>query len=372
MKSEHLYIHVPFCARRCVYCDFSIAVRPAVPVAEYVRALESEWLRRHTESDLDLATVYLGGGTPSKLGGEGVARLMDVVRRRASVRSDAEITLEANPEDVSRDAVRAWREAGVNRVSLGVQSFENPVLAWMHRTHDAHSARAAIQALREEGLANISIDLIFATPESIPRSWQRDLDEALALALPHVSVYGLTIEPQTPLGRWVARRDVSEAPEESFERQFLEADAALTNAGFEHYEVSNYGRAGRHSQHNWAYWRRRPYVGLGPSAHEFDGTVRRWNTEAYAHWLTLVSNEQESVSGSEQLSSEQTEAEEVYLGLRTSTGLAIAHSEVEHLSPWINAGWATLGNDARLRLTPSGWLRLDSIASDLTRLRSRY
>ncbi|MGH7679171.1 MAG: radical SAM family heme chaperone HemW, partial [Gemmatimonadaceae bacterium] len=341
-------------------------------VIEYVDAISTEFEARHAESEFDLATVYFGGGTPSKLGADGVARVMDVVRRRAPIRADAEVTLEANPEDVSRDSARAWRKAGINRVSLGVQSFNDSVLRWMHRTHDAEGARSAVHVLREVGLANISIDLIFATPSSVPRSWGNDVDEALSLALPHLSVYGLTVEPHTPLGRWVARNDAAEAPEEVFEREYLWADSALTSAGFEHYEVSNYGRPTQHSRHNWAYWKRRPYAGLGPSAHEFDGVTRRWNTEAYARWVAQLMRERESICGSELLTSEQALAEQTYLGLRTSAGLPIAPEDVTHVEPWIDAGWAKLQNGSTLRLTASGWLRLDTFASDLTRLRSRY
>ena len=372
MRAEHLYIHVPFCARRCVYCDFSIAVRSRIPVDEYLRALELEWTRRHRDSDLDLVTVYLGGGTPSKLGAGGVARLLDVVRSHASTRQDAEITLEANPEDVTSEAARAWRASGVNRVSLGVQSFEEAVLSWMHRTHTADTARRAVHVLRDEGIDNISIDLIFATPSSVPRSWRRDLDVALGLELPHMSVYGLTVEPHTPLGRWVARRDVDEAPEESFEEQYLEADAALSAAGLDHYEVSNYGRAEAHSKHNWAYWRRREYVGLGPSAHEFDGTVRRWNAEPYAEWVSTVSKHSDPLAGSELLTSDQTLAEELYLNLRTNAGLQLQSDERENVEPWIASGWATITPDLTLRLTAAGWLRLDYLATHLTMLRSRY
>ena len=210
VRANHLYVHVPFCARRCVYCDFSIAVRSLVPVDEYLVALGREWSTRHRESEFELETLYFGGGTPSKLGGEGVSRLLDQMRRHVTLREDAEITLEANPEDVSAEAVRAWQRSGINRVSLGVQSFDDAVLAWMHRTHDAKTARQAVEVLREGGMDNLSVDLIFAVPASIDRSWERDLETALEFDLPHLSVYGLTVEPRTPLGRWVARKDVSE------------------------------------------------------------------------------------------------------------------------------------------------------------------
>jgi oxygen-independent coproporphyrinogen III oxidase len=371
VRAEHLYIHVPFCARRCVYCDFSIAVRPRVPVDEYLAALDREWTARHRDSEFDLSTLYLGGGTPSKLGAEGIHELMDMARRRARLRDDAEVTLEANPEDVTPDSARAWHQAGVNRISLGVQSFDDAVLTWMHRTHNAKRALEAIEVLRDAGIYNLSIDLIFAVPAREPGGWEKDLETALNLDLPHLSVYGLTVESHTPLGRWVARKDVSEAGEETFEGEFLEAHEALTASGLEHYEVSNYAKPGKHSRHNWAYWMRKPYGGLGPSAHEFDGGARRWNAAGYADWVSRLSRGSDVTEGSEELGTDESTAEEVYLNLRTSTGLAISPREREQTTRLLDAGWASVAADSTIRLTGSGWLRLDSIASDLTLLRSR-
>lgn len=371
VRAEHLYVHVPFCARRCVYCDFSIAVRRQVPLDDYLAALEREILVRHAQSTMDLDTLYLGGGTPSKLGAIGVARLLDLLGRHAGVRPDAEITLEANPEDVTAEAAHAWASAGVNRVSLGVQSFDDAVLAWMHRTHTADQARRAVKVLLDTNVSNVSIDLIFGTPSNVPREWHADLDHALSLGVPHVSVYGLTVEPHTPLGRWVARDDVREAPEESFEAQFLAAHDTLSSAGFEHYEVSNYGRPGFHSRHNWAYWRRNPYLGLGPSAHEFDGSERGWNTTAYAEWEGRLRRGSSPRAGSERLDAAAEESETLYLGLRTSTGVEISADERSELDRWIGEGWATLDERSWLRLSASGWLRLDALANHLTLLRSR-
>jgi oxygen-independent coproporphyrinogen-3 oxidase len=372
VRLEHLYVHVPFCARRCVYCDFSIAVRSSVPAAEYVEAISAELRTRHRESEFELETLYFGGGTPSKLGGSGVARLIDAIGARALIRKGAEITLEANPEDVMKEAVAEWRSAGINRVSLGVQSFDDKVLSWMHRTHDAAAAERAVQVLLEGGIANVSVDLIFAVPEALTRNWERDLDRAIELGVPHVSLYGLTVEPHTPLGRWVARREAEESPDESYETEFLLADERLVGSGFEHYEVSNYGKRGYHSRHNWAYWRRRPYGGLGPSAHEFDGSVRRWNASGYVQWVASLKRGEDPVEGSERLAQQQVDQEEVYLGLRTSTGVALQAPLDQRIARWMDAGWGTLSRDNRLQLSPKGWLRLDSIAADLTDLRSRY
>jgi oxygen-independent coproporphyrinogen III oxidase len=370
VTARHLYVHVPFCARRCVYCDFSIAVRSSVPVREYVDAVDRELgLRRETLGPL--ATIYLGGGTPSKLGGDGLRVLLDMIRSHASIADSAEITVETNPEDVTIDAMRAWRDAGVNRLSLGVQSFHDDVLAWMHRTHDAAAARRAIDVAREAGFTNISIDLIFAVPASLTRSWERDLDEAIAMDLPHVSVYGLTIEPKTPLGRWVARSEVEESPDESFETEFMLAHERLTAAGLQHYEVSNYGRHSAHSAHNWAYWRRRPYAGVGPAAHAFDGRERYWNADAYTRWRSILSSETLPIEGREHLSGEDVIAEQTYLGLRTTDGVALQGCEPDYVRSWMNAGWCTLDDTGRARLTAAGWLRLDAIASSLTAFRSR-
>lgn len=369
---EHLYVHVPFCARRCVYCDFSIAVRPNVPARDYVDAVARELRRRHASTQIELETLYLGGGTPSKLGGGGIASLIDAIRSAAHIRKGAEVTLEANPEDVTPANVAAWLASGINRVSLGVQSFDDRVLTWMHRTHDARTALRALQVLREGGMDNLSIDLIFATPNSLDREWRRDLDKALELDLPHLSLYGLTVEPQTPLGRWVAQSVAVEAPDERYESEFIEADAVLSAAGYQHYEVSNYGKPGRHSRHNWAYWERRPYVGLGPSAHEFDGRMRRWNESAYTAWMDRVNRGEDPLEGSELLTAEQAVQEAVYLGLRTNTGVAVAEVSAGQVSRFADAGWGTVAMDSRFRLNARGWLRLDGIAADLTAVGSRY
>ena len=370
---RHLYIHVPFCARRCVYCDFSIAVRRVVPVDEFVSAIARELANRKLGSTaLELETVYLGGGTPSRLGGAGVARLLDVIGSHASLAPAAEVTLEANPEDVTPDAAAAWVAAGVNRISLGAQSFDDRVLAWMHRTHDAATIGRAVATARRAGIENLSIDLIFALPEHLGRSWETDLAQALVLSPDHVSLYGLTIEPHTPLGRAHRRGDVADAPEERYEREFLEAHDLLGAAGFTHYEVSNYGLAGRPSRHNTAYWSGASYIGVGPSAHGFDGAERRWNHTAHVDWLAAVAAGDDPVQGCERLTDENRLAEAVYLGLRTTDGVVLEEAAAAHVAPWIAAGWAAMDRGGRLVLTPSGWLRLDALAADLTAFRSRY
>ena len=368
---RHVYVHVPFCARRCSYCDFAIAVRHRVPADEYARAIARELeLRALGGSDATVDTIYLGGGTPSLLGPDGVRRVIDIVSERFPPASGAEITIEANPDDVNATSVAGWRAAGVNRVSLGVQSFHPNALAWMHRTHGADQITVAANALADGGMDNWSLDLIFALPEALERDWARDLDAAIALAPPHISLYGLTVESHTPIARWRDRGDTVEGSEDVYEREYLHADETLRGAGYGHYEVSNFGKPGRTSRHNKSYWTGASYVGLGPAAHGYNGFERRWNEREYAAWLRCVNEGKDPLGGAESLTPENRTSEEVYLGLRTSHGLALLPNEREAVRPWVDAGWGTVDSD-RLRLTATGWLRLDALAASLTMLRSR-
>ncbi len=373
MTTPHLYVHVPFCGRRCTYCDFSIAVRRAVPVREYLDALAREIALAGAGAG-PAATVYLGGGTPSRLGGSGVAALARLLGVPPDV---GEFTLEANPEDVTPEAVRAWVAAGVNRLSIGAQSFDDRVLAWMHRTHDAARIGAAVRAARAGGFANLSIDLIFALPDSQPRDWARDLDAAVALEPDHVSLYGLTVEPGTPLFRQVGRGDATPAGDGRYEAEYLLAHERLGAAGYGFYEVSNAARPGREAVHNGAYWRLEPYQGLGPSAHSFDGVARWWNQPAYASWRRTLQRGMSPVAGREILNDHQRRLEETYLGLRTRAGVAVPAAPAPafraQLDRWVAAGWAVVEEAPnasprpclRARLTPLGWLRLDSLVASI-------
>ena len=372
---QHLYVHVPFCARRCSYCDFAIAVRSRVPVGEYVDALRRELSLRFAEAERPvLETLYFGGGTPSRLGGEGVARAIAAVREHATLAPGAELTIEVNPEDVSDEALAAWTEAGVNRLSIGSQSFSESALGWMHRGHGGAGIASAVERARAHGIGNLSLDLIFALPDQVERSWDEDIDRALALEPEHLSLYGLTFEPATPLARWRARGEAAEASEERYEQEFLRAHERLSNAGFDHYEVSNFARPGLASRHNSSYWSGAPYGGVGPSAHAFDGMRRGWNVPQYAEWVRLLAAGADPRAGEEELTGENRVAEEVYLGLRTRRGLVIGPEEAARVASWRDAGWAELDDgtgERRLRLTATGWLRLDSLAADLTVFRSR-
>jgi oxygen-independent coproporphyrinogen III oxidase len=365
----HLYLHVPFCARRCSYCDFAIAVRRDVPTDAYVQAVLREWEGwQDHESWIGsevLDTVYFGGGTPSRLDPRGIAAILERIAADRSVSPSAEVTLEANPDDVTPERAAAWAAAGVNRISLGAQSFDPAVLAWMHRTHTAAQTEAAVETLRSAGIGELSLDLIFGLPLSLGRSWRADLDRALALGPEHLSLYGLTVEDHTPLARWTARGEVAPVDEDRYAAEFLEADAALSAAGFDHYEVSNYARSGRRARHNGAYWRRAPFIGLGPSAHSGWGRFRRWNLREWAAYERAVATGEGRVAGSEHLDDEAVELEELYLGLRTRDGVAAERLPPGTAAAWLSSGWASV-SEGRVRLSAEGWLRLDALAATAT------
>jgi oxygen-independent coproporphyrinogen-3 oxidase len=362
---RHVYVHVPFCVRRCSYCDFSIAVRKTIPSERFVSAILSEQALRIQQGDWDdgeTETLYFGGGTPSLLPPAHLAALIDRLRD-----GTPEITVEANPDDVKPEIAQQWRAAGITRVSLGVQSFNARVLNWMHRTHDVDASRNAVDALRNAGIENISLDLIFGLPEELEPDFERDLTEAVALDPTHLSIYGLSVEERTPLSRWISRGVTSQPSDDRYAREFLMADRILMGAGFEHYEVSNYARPGYRSRHNSAYWLERPYAGLGPAAHSFRDVERRWNAEAWSEYDSRISQGTDPVAEREILTPEQQRIERVYLGLRTSNGLARENwsppGERERI--WTEAGWLFHNGD-RFYLTPEGWLRLDEIAAVLT------
>jgi oxygen-independent coproporphyrinogen-3 oxidase len=358
----HLYIHAPFCARRCSYCDFAIAVRKNVPVQQYVACI-------HRELELgrpaNLATIYFGGGTPSLLPPEAIATILRDVVPATSLRDGVEVTLEANPDDVTVERATAWRESGVNRISLGAQTFSDKALQWMHRTHDATQIGGAVAALRQAGITNISLDLIFALPVELERDWPRDLDRAIALAPAHLSLYGLTVEARTPLARWISRGATSAPDDDRYADEYLLAHERLAARGYHFYEVSNAARDGQRSRHNSAYWSGRPYSGLGPAAHSFDGTTRRWNLAAWEAYRRAITAGKSPVASEELLTSAQHRIEDIYLALRTDRGLDATACPPDRLTAWRAAGWIT-DRDGRIVCTPEGWLRLDALVRDLT------
>ena len=376
---RHVYLHVPFCRRRCTYCDFSIAVRKRIPAREYVDAVlqEVRFLGMTDPVGVTdpgrevLETIYFGGGTPSLLPPDAIAALLTTLRdvfRATSLRDDVEVTLEANPEDVTLETAAAWRRAGINGVSLGAQSFDDRVLQWMHRSHDAARIAAAVRTLRDAGVDNISLDLIFALPAELERDWARDLEQAVALGPAHLSLYGLTVEDRTPLARWISRGAAAPPDDDRYADEYLLAHSRLAACGYRFYEVSNAARDGRRSRHNSAYWSGRAYGGLGPAAHSFDGAMRRWNLAAWEAYRRAVAAGRSPVASQEVLTDEQRELERVYLALRTDAGLPVA-ALCRPLPPsaarCLERGWVEI-RDERLVCRPEGWLRLDALVRDLT------
>lgn len=319
-----VYVHVPFCKSFCTYCGFySELCRSTSQVPDYVNALCREAEQRADEIGATQAvnTLYIGGGTPSVLSLTALSRIVDAVRAALpDKRPFEEFTLEANPEDIAERGflyVNGLSAIGVDRVSMGIQSFDDDILRWMNRRHTAEGAEYAFGLLRKGGLRNISIDLIFGLPQLTDALWEETLDRALALGPEHISAYQLSIEPDSALERQIQQGVFTEASEDQCRRQYDLLCRKLAAAGYHHYEVSNFAKPGFEARHNAAYWQRVPYVGLGPGAHSLlaseDGVprVRRWNPETLS----------ESIPGEERLSDEDIRVETLMLGLRTDRGL---------------------------------------------------
>jgi oxygen-independent coproporphyrinogen-3 oxidase len=337
-----------------------------VPGREFADAVTGEWDARRAHpliaQSRQLDTLYFGGGTPSRLAGDTLAHLIERVTATLPLAADAEVTVEANPDDVTPALAAGWVGAGVNRVSLGVQSHDPGVLAWMHRTHRADQVAPAIAMLRAAGITNVSLDLIFALPREVPRDWSRDLELTIALEPQHISLYGLTVEPHTPLARWTERGSAHSASDDQYASQYLGAHRALRAAGFDHYEVSNAGQPGSWSRHNNAYWSGADYLGLGPSAHSLLGGVRSWNIREWAAYRHAAVEGGSLEAGSEMLTPSQLDLEAIYLGLRTIRGIDATRVPGSMLAAWIAEDWAAV-DEGTVRLTPAGWLRLDALVS---------
>jgi oxygen-independent coproporphyrinogen III oxidase len=376
VRPEHLYIHVPFCVRRCVYCDFAVTATSAAPVDAWLQAITVELAQwrdgQGWTAPLRLRTLYVGGGTPSLLGTGAMPRLAETLAPFAGWDADVEWTAEANPESFTDELARDWVAAGVNRVSLGAQTFHEPTLRWMGRLHGAAGPARAMAAARAAGLENVSIDLIFGLPDALERDWDRDLLQAIALEPEHVSLYGLTAEAGTPLGRRVQQGAERLADEDSYAEQYRMAVDRLGAAGFTHYEVSNFARPGRESRHNQAYWQHRPYVGLGPGAHSFVPPDRSWNVRDWAEYRSRLAAGESPREGAETLCGPELDLEATWLGLRARNGLAVAsltRGQQALVGTWQAAGLASCA-DGQVRLTTEGWLLLDRLAVELDGLGS--
>ncbi len=321
-KPAGLYVHAPFCRKKCRYCDFYSLPSPS-GIGDWLRALEQEAVLYRDRFSL-FDTLYLGGGTPTMLGLDDFASLVEILHRNFAFCPESEMSLEANPNDVTRDKLLLFKDLGFNRISLGVQSMDDKELSFLGRTHTARQAARAMERIRESGFPGFGIDLIFGLPDQTEEDWTKTLGEALAFSPHHVSCYQLTLSQGTPL--WEMREaGLFLMPEEEQERRlFLAASELLEAQGFIHYEVSNFARGDHHvCRHNAKYWGRAPYLGLGPSAHSFDRGARWWNHRSVKQYCEDLRLGRRPVQGSERLSQEQAILERLSLQLRTRTGTSL-------------------------------------------------
>lgn len=319
-----LYVHVPFCRAKCPYCDFfSVPALRLVP--DWLAALGLEAERCAPWRDTPFDTLYIGGGTPTALADEALADLFSTLRNAFRFTADVEVTIEANPEDLTPEKAALLRDLGANRLSLGAQSFEAEALSLLGRRHGPGETLRSIESARAAGLQNLGLDFIYGRPGQTVVAWLKELARAVSFRPEHLSCYQLTFEPKTVFGRMKAEGRMA-APDEERGRELFQATADfLTGQGYEHYEVSNFalGLENR-SRHNQKYWRRVPYLGLGPSAHSFREEERWWNVASVKGYCRALSEGTSPAAGQEKLDPEQRALEELYLGLRTSEGVALA------------------------------------------------
>ena len=368
-----LYVHVPFCAKRCGYCSFNTAPLEEGAMARYLEALHREinllgalpWAAR-----VRLATVFVGGGTPSLLAAEDLAAALDGIRARFDVGADAEITVECNPESVTRQKLEGYRAAGVNRLSLGVQSLDDSILPRLGRLHDARGARAAFEAARDAGCANLSIDLMYGLPGLDLDGWTQAVDTVLDWRPDHLSAYGLTLDAGSLWG--AAGIEGLPAEQEQIDQYWRLAHAAAAH-GLEHYEISNYAQPHFRSRHNQIYWHAAEYLAAGPGACGFLGQVRYANVKATSRYCAALADGALPVASAEQLSPRQRLAERLILGLRTADGVPAAWLEPRldgapdlrrRIETW-RAQALLVDNGDRVRLTEAGFLLSDALFVEL-------
>lgn len=316
-----LYLHVPFCSAICPYCDFAVLTGGRERRAGFVEHLLAE-MRLWAGAPFAFDTIYFGGGTPSALEPEELARIVEASRAAFLIDKDAWTFLEANPEDVTPESLRAWRELGVRTLSLGVQSFDASTLRFLGRRHDPLGARRGVELALEAGFHTVSLDLIYGSPEESPETWRRTLEEAVRLRPDHISCYQLTFHEGTPFGFRLGRGEMAEIPETAQADLFDLTHRFLADHGYPGYEVSNFARSPEHrSRHNQKYWDHTPYLGLGPSAHSFAGMRRWWNERKLGPYEKRIEEGEKPVAGSEELKPRDLALEALMLGLRTRAGV---------------------------------------------------
>lgn len=365
-----IYIHIPFCRQACHYCDFHFSTNLSSQ-QEMVDSIALEIDHRQDYLTQKVHTIYFGGGTPSLLSTQQLEHLLNTVKNTFEVDGSAEVTLEANPEDLSPKKASELFSLGINRLSIGIQTFDDNRLKWMNRAHDADAASQAFENARTAGFQNISLDLIYAIPDHSRSQWESDIQEIVKLNPEHISLYGLTIEDRTVFGKWEQENKLIQVPEDDAAKQYLFAIDYLTSHGYQQYEVSNFGKANYYSRHNNSYWMGIPYLGVGPGAHSFDGDSRRFNIRNNPKYLKSK-KANDPYFETELLSQNQRINEQILTQLRTARGLSLidlnnklstpleeAHSEF--LEELIEQDLVAV-QDGFLRLKPSGFLVADSIA----------
>lgn len=368
-----IYLHIPFCKRACHYCNFHFSTSLGLK-NDFLKALLKEAaLQQSYLAGEIVETIYFGGGTPSLLTIEELQRILEVLTRYFTIAPAAEITLEANPDDIHEATLLLWKQAGINRLSIGVQSFFEEDLQWMNRAHTAQQALGNLQlALRH--FNNLTIDLIYGTPGLTDERWRHNVQQAVDLGIPHLSCYALTVEPKTALDSMIRKQQVSNVQPDDQARQFLLLMDWAAAAGYEHYEISNFALPGHRSRHNSSYWQGKKYLGLGPSAHSFNGIGRQWNIANNTRYIqslkqNIVPFETEMLTPEDRLN------EYIMTSLRTMEGLSLDHvqqlgganvRQTLHRNSHKYLQQELLREeDGKLILTKQGKLFADGIASDL-------
>ncbi|MBW3521035.1 MULTISPECIES: radical SAM family heme chaperone HemW [unclassified Chryseobacterium] len=370
-----IYIHIPFCKQKCSYCNFHFSTSLNFK-DEMLDAMKKEiFLRKEELQNKNLQSLYFGGGTPSVLSADEIKSLIDEVLKHFSFNNDIEITLEANPDDLNVQFLKGLSSSPVNRLSIGTQSFFDEDLKMMNRAHNASEAEGSIKRAQDLGFENLSIDLIYGSPTSNLEIWKENLNKTIALEIPHISSYALTVEPKTALENWVSKGKVANPKEEEQNREFYYMIDFLKDHGFDHYEVSNFAKEGFYSRHNSAYWKYQEYLGIGPSAHSYNGTdVRSWNVANNQQYIKKL-NSNILAKETEILSQQDQFNEMIMIGLRTIWGVDLNslnekfsenildkfNKEIQHK---IEDGILKIEND-HLKIPEKHWFMADGIASDL-------
>ncbi|OYU57180.1 MAG: coproporphyrinogen III oxidase [Chitinophagaceae bacterium BSSC1] len=368
-----LYIHIPFCRKACHYCNFHFSTTHQ-QLPAMLAAMEKELQLQKDYLQEPLATIYLGGGTPSLVPIELLESLFLQIRSQFQIVDGAEITIETNPDDINPTALLAWKALGINRLSIGIQSFVDADLQWMNRAHHAQQAIDSIRLAKQAGFDNLTIDLIYGTPTLSDEAWKQNVDLAIAAGISHLSCYALTVEPKTGLEKMIEKKQIEAVDPEKQARHFSLLMQWMEEAGFEHYEISNFALPGHRSKHNSSYWSGASYLGIGPSAHSFNGTSRQWNLANNSLYIQSM-NKGSLPFELETLTAEQQLNEYIMTSLRTMEGLNL--NRVSALwgqektaqillesKKYIARGDAYL-EDHALILTKAGRLLADGIASDL-------